>query len=67
MLTLKEKNKELKKLENFKKKIEDRYREKVKQLKDTQKDKTLLEDVLKTILPSIKLTDESGKIIIETE
>jgi hypothetical protein len=67
VLTLKEKNKELKKLENFKKKIEDRYREKVKQLKDTQKDKTLLEDVLKTILPSIKLTDESGKIIIETE
>jgi len=34
IITLKEKNKELKKMEVFKKKLEERYKEKVKQAKD---------------------------------
>lgn len=39
VLTLKEKTKELKKMDTFKKKIEDRYKEKVKELKDSKKER----------------------------
>jgi hypothetical protein len=51
VVSLKEKSKEVKKLENFKKKIEDRFREKVKECKDAKKDRTMLEEFIKTLFP----------------
>lgn len=64
ILTLKEKNKELKKLENFKKKIEERYKDLIKEKKALQKEKNVLEDFAKFVIPSTKLqgaVDSDGK------
>jgi hypothetical protein len=52
-------------METFKKKIEDRYKEKVKQVKDFQKEKQILEDFVKNVLPSNKLSfDKEGKLLL---
>lgn len=64
VVTLKEKNKEIKKLEAFKKKVEDRYKEKVKENKSIQKEKSILEDFTRIVIPKAKLsqvTDSEGK------
>jgi hypothetical protein len=55
VVTLKEKNKELKKMETFKKKIEDRYKDKVKELKTTQKEKQVIEEFVRAIMPAGKV------------
>ncbi len=54
-MTLKQKTQEIKKLETFKNKIEDRYKEKVKQLKTNQKERQFTEDFIKAILPRERL------------
>ena len=54
-MTLKQKTQEIKKLETFKNKIEDRYKEKVKQLKTNQKERQFAEDFIKAILPRERL------------
>ncbi|CDW78208.1 UNKNOWN [Stylonychia lemnae] len=73
VLTLKKQSNELKKNEIFKKKIEERYKEKVKQLKDTQKEKTILEDFIKQVIPSnyngknFNVFDKEGKLLMDLE
>ena len=70
IVTLKDKNKEIKKLETFKKKIEDRYKERVKQGKEVFKDKTVLEDALRALVSQSKhsqLFDKEGKLVADNE
>lgn len=64
MVTLKEKNKEIKKYEAYKKKIEERYKDLAKSKKDIQKEKIVLEEFLKSVIPSSKnkqILDAEGK------
>lgn len=52
-------------MEVFKKKLEDRYKEKLKQIKDLQKEKLQFEEFIKNVLPSSKVSnvfDKDGKL-----
>ena len=46
VVSLKEKNKEFKKIENLQKKLEDRFKEKVKQAKELLKEKQVVDNFL---------------------
>jgi len=51
LLSLKDKNLQLQKKEKLQKKLEDRFKEKVKQWKELSKERTIYETFLKAIFP----------------
>lgn len=70
LITLKQQSAELKKNELFKKKLEERFKEKVKQVKDMQKEKTIMSDFIMYAIPAIKVPnvfDKDGKLLMDLD
>eukprot|EP00347_Sterkiella_histriomuscorum_P008471 403344969 len=70
LITLKTQSAELKKMELFKKKLEDRFKEKVKQAKDLQKEKSIMADFIMYAIPAIKVPnvfDKEGKLLMDLD